>query len=122
MATTANHEARDDLDPSHHRNMDRLRDALRKRIDTRLRATMLAKPVFFRRAVSTAQPDARILLRNLVDYEAVLLEKQEGRMRGLGDEKKADVLGFVRTRILREVRAELLPLVPSELDAPRPNA
>ncbi len=117
METSVKHDLNEGLDPGADRSLARLRTALRKRFDTRLRATMLAEPVYYRRAVTAAPPDARILLHHLAEHEADLLEAQERRMRGLGEARKADVLGFVRTRILREVTAELLPLLPGEPDA-----
>ena len=99
--------------------MDQLRETMRKRIETRLRAAMTAKPVYHRRAANAARPDCRTLLRTLVEHEAFVLESRERRMRRLGETKKADLLGYMRTHILREVTAELLPLVPREKEVPR---
>ena len=107
--------------PDDHRK-DRLRDTLRKRIESRLRAAMVAKPVYHRRAANAVRPDCRTLLRNLVEHEAFLLETREGRMRRLGETKKADILNYMRTRMLREVTAELFYLLPREKQAPHRRA
>ncbi len=111
--------ARNGSDPPDDQRMEQLRDTLRKRIETRLRIAMTTKPVYHRRSANAVRPDSRTLLRNLVEHEAFMLETRKSRMRGRGESKKADLLNFMRTRMLREVTAELLPLVPREKEAPR---
>jgi hypothetical protein len=111
--------AKDGPEPPDDHRMDRLRDTLRNRIETRLRAAILAKPVYHRRAANAVRPDGRTLLRNLVEHEAFLLENRERRMRSLGETGKADILNHMRTQMLREVTTELFYLVPGEKEALR---